>query len=59
MSVLLALLMMWGVVVVIYSTLFFPEIAKALRHVSQTAHGSRVHPASELRHWGRHASHTA
>jgi hypothetical protein len=55
---LLLLLAMWGVVVTIYAVLFFPEIVKALRHKDATAQGSSVYPAHELKHWGRHASHT-
>lgn len=53
-SFLLVLLMMWGIVVAIYSVLFFPEIVKALRHDNKAAR-----PAHDWKHWGRHASHTA
>jgi hypothetical protein len=53
-SFLLVLLMMWGIVAAIYSVLFFPDIVKALRHDHKTAR-----PAHDLKHWGRHVSHTA
>lgn len=54
MSVLLVLLMMWGVVVTVYFVLFSPQIMEALHNEMVKVH----HPA-HMTHWGRHASHTA
>jgi len=59
MSVLIVLLIMWGVVASIYSVLFFPEIARMLHRAGKTAQGSRLHPAHHWKHLGRQASHTA
>jgi hypothetical protein len=59
MSVLIVLLIMWGVVASIYSVLFFPEIVRTLHRAGKTARWSRLHPAHDWKHWGRHASHTA